>query len=261
MNTNILSIKYFFGKALRWPLKSVPPKLQVPIMSGGLRGYKWITGAGNHSHWLGTYEYKKQKAFTKTIKSGSVVYDIGGHVGFYTLLSSALVGSGGRVYVFEPLPRNIGFLKKHLKLNEVNNVQILSCAVSDSGKTMNFLEGPNSYMGRLSPRGKIKVKAVTVDDLCLVGKIVPPDYIKIDVEGAEYLVLKGAEGVLSKYKPVIFLSTHGDKVHQKCISFLKSLGFVFSAVSKDKMKLSDEIIAKPQRIQKKAIYENHRPVE
>jgi hypothetical protein len=86
-------------------------------------------------------------------------------------------------------------------------------------------------------------------------------YIKIDVEGAEYLVLKGAEGVLRKYKPVIFLSTHGDKVHVKCISFLKSLGFVFSTVSKDKMRLSDEIIAKPQRIQKKAIYENHRPVE
>lgn len=64
----------------------------VPVLQGSLRGRKWIVGSSNHGCWLGSYEWKKQRLFTRTVSSGDVVFDIGAHVGFYTLLASVLVG-------------------------------------------------------------------------------------------------------------------------------------------------------------------------
>jgi FkbM family methyltransferase len=247
INSSILSNKHPFAKMIRWSLRALPSHLKVPILSGKLKGRKWIAGSGNHSHWLGTYEIEKQKLFAKTIKPGSVVYDIGGHVGFYTLLSSYLVGQGGQVYAFEPLPRNLEFIYMHLKLNQVRNVDVIPCAVSDSGKSENFLEGPNSYMGRLSPNGKLIVETVAIDDLCIEGRIQPPDYIKIDVEGAEFIVLKGAKAVLGKYRPLLFIATHGIDAHARCNALLESMGYTARVVGKNDQGRPDEILAKPHR--------------
>ena len=83
-------------------------------MQDKLKGKKWIVGSSNHGCWLGTYEFAKQRLFSETIREGSIVYDIGAHLGFYALLASVLVGPKGRVVAFEPLTKNICFLEKHL---------------------------------------------------------------------------------------------------------------------------------------------------
>ena len=69
-------------------------------MQGKIRGKKWVVGSGNHGYWLGWYEYDKRILFEKTVTKQSIVFDIGAHVGFYTLLASELVGPGGKVYAF-----------------------------------------------------------------------------------------------------------------------------------------------------------------
>jgi len=117
------------GKVLRLPLKLIPGGTILPILQGNLKGKKWIVGSSNHGCWLGTYEFAKQRLFSETIREGSVVYDIGAHVGFYTLLASVLVGPKGKVVAFEPLPRNIYYLKKHLRLNQCKNVILVEAAV------------------------------------------------------------------------------------------------------------------------------------
>jgi hypothetical protein len=113
-----ISKKSLIGKFLRRILKLIPPNSVLPILQGKLRGTKWIIGSGVFSYQLGCYEAEKQKAFIKQVKSGDVFYDIGAHIGFYTLLASKLIGDRGRVYAFEPLPRNIFYLKKHISLNK-----------------------------------------------------------------------------------------------------------------------------------------------
>jgi len=243
LNFSAISNRDLIGKLLRLPLKLIPSDKILPILQGGLKGKKWIVGSSNHGCWLGSYEYEKQTLFNRIITVGSVVYDIGAHVGFYTLLASALVGPRGKVIAFEPLPRNIRYLKEHLRLNRCDNVLVVEVAVGDESGIASFEEGPNSYTSHLSPKGCFKVKTVRLDDLVLSGEIPLPDYMKIDVEGAEFLVLSGAKSILSNYHPTIFLATHGSVVHQKCCEFLKSIGYDLQSINEKNIDETDEIIA------------------
>ena len=133
--------KTLAGKILRLPLKLIPQTMNMPILTGPLRGKKWTVGSGNHSCWLGTYEYDKQKKFCKYINKKNIVFDLGANVGFYSLLASVLVGSEGKVYAFEPLKENIDYLKQHIQQNNINNVNILESAVSDSNGYLMFTNG------------------------------------------------------------------------------------------------------------------------
>jgi FkbM family methyltransferase len=213
-----------FGKILRRILRLITPNSILPILQGRLRGIKWIIGSGVFSYWLGCYELEKQKAFIKQIKSGDVVYDIGAHVGFYTLLASKLVGDRGRVYAFEPLPRNIFYLKKHISLNKLKNVEIIEAAVSDKEGEENFLEA-DSATSRLDNSGSFKVKTVSLDNLVKNKKILPPNVIKIDVEGAELKVLLGAKELIEKYKPIIFIALDNPDTKEKVIQMIKNFGY------------------------------------
>ncbi len=243
-NFSGLSNKSLPGKILRLPLALVPRNLTTRIWQGPLQGKKWVVGASTHGCWLGSYEFDKQELIAEAVKNGSVFFDIGAHVGFYTLLASSLVGGAGKVYAFEPLPRNLSFLKKHLKLNDVRNVTVFEAAVAASPGQAQFSEAANSSMGKLSEEGAIKVELVSLDDLLATGKIASPDYMKIDVEGAELSVLQGARGILANSAPMIFLATHGSEVHSQCISFLQSLGYTCRAIDGTKdIDRCDEIIA------------------
>lgn len=113
-NFSGISNQGFVGRMIRWPLRLIPAEAQLPILQGVLRGKRWIAGSSTHGCWAGSYEYEKQLLFTQTITKGNVVFDIGAHVGFYTLLSSVLVQDQGRVFAFEPLPRNVIYLSEHV---------------------------------------------------------------------------------------------------------------------------------------------------
>jgi FkbM family methyltransferase len=221
------------GKFLRKILKLIPPNSVLPILQGKLRGTKWIIGSGVFSYWLGCYESEKQKAFIKQIKLGNVFYDIGAHVGFYTILASKLVGDRGRVYAFEPLPRNIFYLKKHISLNKLKNVEIIEAAVSDKEGEENFLE-VDSATSRLDPHGSFKVKTVSLDNLVKNKKILPPNVMKIDVEGAELKVLLGAKDIIEKYRPIIFVALDNANTKEKVAQIIKNFGYnIFDLNFKD----------------------------
>jgi FkbM family methyltransferase len=211
------------GELLRLPLRLLPRNLTVRILQGELRGKKWISGSSNHGCWLGSYEFDKQRLLVKAIKTGTVFLDIGANVGFYTLLASVLVGDEGQVFAFEPLPKNIDFLERHLKINDIQNVTVFRAAVSDRTGTASFQEGASNSEGHLSEKGMITVELLSLDDLFFKGILPLPDYMKIDVEGAEFSVLKGAQHILTVGRPTIFLATHGSEVHSQCLSLLSTL--------------------------------------
>src|SRR5947208_793716 len=100
-------IRRLLAKLVRLPLRLIPSQSIVRIRSGDLRGWRWIVGSSTNGCWLGTYESHMQRLFREHIGPGSTVFDIGANVGFFTLLASKLAGEAGRVYAFEPLPRNL----------------------------------------------------------------------------------------------------------------------------------------------------------
>ena len=113
------------GRLLRLPLTVIPPSTVVRILQGRLRGCRWIVGAETHGCWLGSYELAKQRQFGDAIKESNIVYDIGANVGFYSLLASRCIGSMGQVHAFEPLPENLVFLEKHIRLNHCTMFQFI----------------------------------------------------------------------------------------------------------------------------------------
>jgi FkbM family methyltransferase len=242
MNFSGVAEKTLIGRLLRFPLKFIPPETRMPILQGRLRGKRWTVGSCSHGCWLGSYEYQKRIVFEKTVTQGSVVFDIGAHVGFYTLLASVMVGSNGRVFAFEPSPRNLFYLKKHLQLNCITNVKIIEAAVSDCYSITSFVEGRGSTMGHISPDGKLLVKTVNLDKLISRG-IPIPNFIKIDVEGAEMKVLSGAKSMLANVHPTLFLATHGRNMHIQCCRFLNSLNYKLKQIGKINEKQCGEILA------------------
>ncbi|MDW8002917.1 MAG: FkbM family methyltransferase [Deltaproteobacteria bacterium] len=243
-NFSAISNRTLFGKLLRLCLKFVPDGTIVPILQGKLRGKKWIVGSSNHGCWLGSYEYEKQRLFCQFVSEGDIVFDIGAHVGFYTLLASVLVGERGRVFAFEPLPENVKMLQTHLRINKVNNVTVLELAVTDRDGVSFFELGESSSTGRLSERGHLKVQVSSIDSLVQEAVVPAPSLIKMDIEGAEFEALQGASGILRERRPVIFLATHGRNTHEACCHFLKSLGYLLRPIRKDEtIEETDEIVA------------------
>jgi FkbM family methyltransferase len=208
-----------------------------------------------------------------------VVYDIGANVGFYTLLSSRLVGEGGRVFAFEPLPRNVAFLNRHVELNSAGggggggcaaNVTVIDAAVSDREGTAVFVPDGGGAPDRahivgtgdknVDVRAEVEagkgeagltVRTVSVDGL-VAGKVSvrgkaqplpPPDMMKIDVEGAEAMVLKGAARTILARMPIIFLATHGPQVHAVCCDMLRGWGYELRAVGGGHLDEAEEVVA------------------
>jgi len=199
----------------------------------------WKTGAGPADFWLGDYEIEKAKLIAKCVKPGGVVYDIGANVGFYSLIASRKVGSTGRVIAFEPSPRNLRFLYQHLALNSIANVTVLDLAVTDIEGETEFFVGKDPRISRITVGGDIRVRTTTLDRL--IETLPPPDLIEMDIEGTEYSALRGAEQLLRKSNPVIFLSTHGRDIHRACCEVLRRHGYKLHAIGFSSIEETDEL--------------------
>jgi hypothetical protein len=110
-------------------------------------------------------------------------------------------------------------------LNNLQNVTILPVAVASQSGQAVFETGESSYTGRISDQGAQNVKIISLDGEITAGLLPIPDVLKIDVEGAELLVLKGAEKTIAQRRPAIFLSTHGPEKHSACKQLLASFGY------------------------------------
>ncbi len=243
MNWTSISNTSFIGRLLRIPLRLIPRQTVVPILQGPLRGKKWIVGSGNHGYWLGSYELGKRALFVKAVTPGEVVYDLGANVGYYTLLAAVLLGPQGKVFAFEPLPRNLEYLRRHLSLNRIENAVVIEAAVADRSGTVRFEEDASTSKGRIGEQGGLEVRAIALDDWIDEGKLPPPALLKIDIEGAELQALQGARKALAKTHPAIFLSTHSGKVHKDCVAFLEALGYRVFPIDGRELARSRDVLA------------------
>lgn len=223
--TSVTPKRSYVGKVLRSLLARIPPAAVVRVLSGPLRGARWVRGAGVDGYWIGTYEAKKQRLFARHVRPGGVVFDVGAHVGLYTLIAARRVGPAGHVYAFEPFPDNVRHLAEHLRLNGVENVSIMETAVTDHAGSVSFVPGLDSFTGKVSTEGAVTVQSASLDGMLASGQVCAPDLIKMDVEGAEFGALAGAQGLLAAKRPVIFLAVHSPELRARCLEFLGRIGY------------------------------------
>lgn len=241
-----ISAKTFLGKALRAPLRLIPSNAVLRILQGPARGRKWIAGSATHGCWMGTYEIEKQRLLQSTVRPGDVVYDIGANAGFFTLLTSLLAGTSGRVYAFEPLPGNLQYLSEHIRLNGCSNCTVLEAAVSDKDGYAQFESSESRSEGRLSAGGGQRVRTLSIDSLVKQGLAAPPTVMKIDIEGGEYACLQGAAETIERFRPVIFLATHGPQAHGDCAALLEKWNYALKPIDGQSLESSSEIVAEPR---------------
>jgi FkbM family methyltransferase len=220
------------GKIVRFPFRAIPRDLAVPILQGPLRGKKWIVGSYIHGCWLGSYEFALQQLIASEVKRGDVFFDVGACVGFYSLLA-AVRAEPGQVHAFEPLPANLVYLRKHLQLNKIKNVEVHEIAVSDEVGTKFFADETTRAMGKLDAKGGTPVRTSTIDALLQAGEIPAPNYIKMDIEGTESKALLGAQECILRHKPKLFLATHGRQVHSECLRILSSWRYEFREIARE----------------------------
>ena len=201
-----------------------------------------------NAYWVGSYERRKTLLFASALAPGDVVYDIGAHVGLYSVIAARLVGGAGHVYAFEPLPRNLVYLRGHLELNAVANCTVLDVAVSAGPGSAAFDIDIHPAMGHLGApaEGTLTVHTAGLDDLVARGVLRPPAVVKCDVEGAEHDVLRGAEKILATRRPLVFLATHGADVHARCCDLLRAASYDLFAIDGRDVTQTDELLALPR---------------
>ena len=176
--------------------------------------------------WIGTWELEFANALQEYVKPGWVCYDIGGYKGYYAGVM-ALKGAK-EVYVFEPMPDNADKIRQLIELNKSLPIYLQQVAVSDSTGQAVFKLMPEETMGKLEHSSfqekdqalkQLTVECIKLDDLEARG-IPLPDFMKIDVEGAEEFVLMGAQKVLKEKSPFLMIEVHSPEIGKRCLGLL-----------------------------------------
>ena len=196
----------------------------------------------------GSFEPECTFLLTKLIKEGDIAFDIGANFGWYSCHLAQLVGGAGRVHIFEPT-NAMEELKKNLILNGfVERCVLNQVALGEKEGTETLFIPQKLGTAFASLRehswgnksSKISVRVGKLDDYVIGNKITEVDFIKMDVEGAEYLVLKGAENVVKQYSPVIMLELYKPHTEyfgyspEELIGYLGDLGYHLFEIDKDK---------------------------
>ncbi|MHA2337854.1 MAG: FkbM family methyltransferase [Candidatus Hodarchaeales archaeon] len=221
-----MNFSKFLSKFFIYATKFIPTGMPFIILKGPLKGFKLIMGAPAGSGkgvsiLFNRSEPKRLKLTKDLILPNFICFDIGANIGMYSLLFSRY---SKITYAFEPLPRNLKFLHRIIKLNKVENVKVFPYAVADKEGISWFQEGNSVAEGKLNSKGTLRVPKVSLDTFIEKNKI-KPNLLKIDVEGAELLVLEGGKNYLSENKPLLLIETHGDKIKKKCFNFLQEIGY------------------------------------
>ncbi|MEE9606625.1 MAG: FkbM family methyltransferase [Myxococcota bacterium] len=140
--------------------------------------------------------------FSRSVGPGDTVVDVGANIGYYTVLGALLVGDSGHVYAFEPDPESFAFLERNVRLNGLHNVTLEQKALSNRpGQIRLFLSERNKGDHRIfdapdEERESIEIEAVTLDDY-LRGRGDEVDFIKVDTQGAEAVIVEGMQRLLA----------------------------------------------------------------
>jgi FkbM family methyltransferase len=248
-------VRRFLAKPMRQKLASIAHKFQLqrngePVTVRLPFGVRWLIRNDHISQSIrqGRFENKERAFVERFLQRGMMVLDIGAHHGFYTLLASQCVGAEGRVISFEPSQRERDALLQHVRLNRCENVAVQELALGNEEKETSLYvaeeltTGCNSLrppivLGGTSP---MRVEVMRLDNWLQKQKISHVDFIKLDVEGGELDVLKGAHELLERRpRPVILTEVQDIRTEpwgypaKEIIEHMSQKGFKWFEIEKD----------------------------
>jgi FkbM family methyltransferase len=183
----------------------------VRVAGGGLAGLRlWLNLRREKYLWLGTYEPWVQEAMAHYLRPGDWAWDIGAFIGYHMLFMWRL---GANVVALEPDPDNFARLTKNLEANGAYSVKALRLAAGEmQGRArLRRVNGHPSITSSVESSNYGECSVVTLDSRAV--DLPPPRLVKIDVEGAELEVLRGAVRVLREARPVWIIEVHGSVDH------------------------------------------------
>ena len=208
------------------------------VNAGPAKGLRyWVKLPEDKNVWTGTYERDFAAALANSTDAGDVCLDIGGYRGFFAGVL-ALAGAS-EVHIFEPFPDNIKRIRALIAANPDLPLRLHEMAVGTELGETDFFVMPEDSMGKLCnsrfqehQHGKavIEVKVETLDHLRDTGILPMPRVVKIDVEGAEAMVLRGGERMFRCDRPKVFIEIHSRPLARECSTLLRTLGYSVSVL-------------------------------
>ena len=213
----------FLNRALL-PLRGAANDLcTVRMKDGSLMTWNLRDPAEGRAAWLGLYDDFMRDAIFAELHAGAVIVDVGANVGAWTVPMARRRDIAGHVYAFEPVPANRRRLDQAIAANALSNVTVSAFALGDSSREVDMWlksgqTGADSGTAAVVPAGEghLTVTMCPLDDWAERTQLARLDFIKIDVDGAEFMVLAGAERVVARFRPLIlaefdeyWISTHG----------------------------------------------------
>jgi FkbM family methyltransferase len=176
----------------------------------------WLHWQGSLVYALGLYEPEAMKSIRRLVNPGDCCIDVGANLGYYTISLANWIGPSGLVVAFEPFPGNFAILEKNVHLNRLQNVILEPSALSGCNGSLQLIYGVKEQISATPSLGgyavegervSINVPTRRLDDYAAqLGRV--PDFIKIDVEGAELAVLEGARRTLAVVRPTLLVEIH-----------------------------------------------------
>ncbi len=202
------------------------------------------------SFLMGQYEPAATSIVLELVREGDVVVDVGAHWGYFTLLAASRCGERGRVFAFEPHPKNLALLKKNIEANGLKNVETVQKAVShQAGSVKLFVSSLTGGHSLVAPplEGSAHLEAIDVDTVALddffpAGRA-EPRLVKMDIEGSEPLALAGMHGLIERNPRLALIMEFNPtymnvKVATEFLDHLAGLGFDVAIIDDDERKLA-----------------------
>ncbi len=203
-------------------LRPLTRHLRVHVLAGPNQGLTW-SAASSGRFLRGRFEIPRVESLLSLIRPGDVFWDMGAHQGYVTMVAARRVVPGGRVFSFEPNPKNQWYLNHHVAWNRMDHVKVNEVAVGEA-------DGEATFSTRGTARGHLggpgfTVRVRSVDSLVASGDCLPPTLMKVDIEGAEIGMLRGGEKTLRGAPVVMVLSVHSSQLKREATAILQDYGY------------------------------------
>jgi FkbM family methyltransferase len=248
----------FIGGLLRklWPnfrlstflLKAGGNEQRVKVFGKWMYVDLWDSAVATNLFVNHVWEPEETNLISALLRKGDVFVDIGANIGYFTLLASGVVGSAGKVFAFEPSPRNFRLLRKNVETNRCQNVQLEAKAIMAACKPLTlhlsninfgdhrvYASHDDATYNQGAPRSEVQVEGITLDSYFPSG--VRVDLVKMDVQGAEYFALQGMKRVLLENHDILCVMEfwrHGlieaGASPQALLQELMQLGFIMHRI-------------------------------
>jgi FkbM family methyltransferase len=228
---------------------------KVQYTEGPLAGYVFECFTSERYFIMGSrFEYPLQTLVGKHVKAGDIIYDIGAHIGYWSLLFSALCESDGHTYAFEPLTINLNRLQRNLALNKLEGFVTAVDAAASSHEGTAVLAGSGSQ-GHIIAEGATtskeeeltRVRTIRLDDFVYLDHHRAPTFVKVDVEGHAGPCLMGMRRVLSEWCPPVLCELHDTQEESEVHAVLRDCGYQIVDVKQWRFHVG-QILALPPKV-------------